>query len=252
MTRYTLIVPLILLLLSACGVNVPERNNEGNLRLIQGSYDQAIASYQEALIADPDNATIYFNLGNAYLRMADLASAEAAYLQAVLRGNEGMAAAALYNLGNMYFSADRFEDAVMSYQDALRITPSWGDAQFNLELALSMIEQPTSTPMEMQTELDTDQVDDQTTPTPNPGGQSLPTPTPPPPEQLVGPTPEGGGETGVQVEDERVTPIPEPLGELSVEQAQHILDAVELDQAGVGGLIDPLQTMPTPASSRDW
>lgn len=239
------------------GCSSPARqNNLANDLAQSGDYDAALQAYQAAQVAAPDNAILYFNAAGAYIGADNLDSALAALDQAILRGDESLQSAAYYNLGNIHLEASAYPLAVDAYQEALRINPDNADARYNLELAQSLIEQPTPTSVEMQTELDNDQVNPEDQPTPNPSGQELPTPTPTPPEALPDPGPspmfEGADEEGSednQIEDD---PVARPEGELSKEEADTLLDDVESESDQVTTFRDNYNLQGTPETDRDW
>ena len=55
--------------------------------------------------------------------------------------NSGLVSKELYcNLGNAYFKNDDVAHAILNYERALKMDPSYSDARFNLELATSMIQ----------------------------------------------------------------------------------------------------------------
>ena len=75
---------------------------KANQAYADSSYAEAAAMYEALLVKTPD-ATIYYNLGNAYFRQDSLAK------------------------------------AILNYERALRLRPNYPDAQFNLEFAQSKI-----------------------------------------------------------------------------------------------------------------
>jgi tetratricopeptide (TPR) repeat protein len=241
--------------LAACGTNPAERNNAGNNLVVQGSYPAAVSAYQAALVADPENAQLYFNVANAYARAGDTDAAITAYQQAIQRGDTQLGALAHYNLGNLFFEQQRYTEAVAAYQQSLLLMPNREDTRFNLELALLYIERPSPTPFEQKTEPDTQQANPSVTPTPNPGALNEPTPTPTPPGAGLpeGSTPDGGM-AGTQEGDFSASPVPRNSeNDLTVEDARRILDPIDIEEPGIGGgMPESLVTPATPASGRDW
>jgi tetratricopeptide (TPR) repeat protein len=75
---------------------------QDNAQDAEGNYTQAVAQYQEILSTEP-SAEVYYNLGNAYFKQGELAQ------------------------------------AILAYERALRIDPSFKDAQHNLEFAQTRI-----------------------------------------------------------------------------------------------------------------
>ena len=63
--------------------------------------------------------------------------ASAVYLYENILTNQGEAADIYYNLGNSYFKMDNIAKAILNYEKALVLNPGNGDIRFNLELAQS-------------------------------------------------------------------------------------------------------------------
>jgi FimV-like protein len=243
---------LLALILTACAVNPAERNNAANSYTRQGDYDAAVRAYQAAQVAEPNNALLYFNAAQALADSGDFEGAVATLNQAIQRGDDELRAAALHNLGNLYFERELYQSAAEAYQQALLLRAN-EDTRFNLELALALLDRPTPTPFEQKTFPTQEQVNPTVTPTPQPAPLNQPTSTPtPPPASMPGsPTPAVGGDTGEEG-DQFATPRPDNAGDLSAEEAQEILDAIEPERPGVGGFPQMTLTPPTPASQKDW
>jgi tetratricopeptide (TPR) repeat protein len=231
-------------------VNSAERNNAGNALTRDGSYDLALLAYQAAQVADPDNALVYFNTALSLQANGDFAQAIAAYQQAILRGDPPTQSQAAYNLGNLYFERNQFDDAITAYQQALLANPNNEDARYNLEVALRYRTLPTPTPIEMQTNPELGQADPNQQPSPIPGGGELSTPTPSP-ESPSGPTPNTGGQTGDNVADSRVTPVAQIDGKLDVEAAKRLMEELQFEQDNIG-LPRNAPAIATPSGMKDW
>ena len=63
--------------------------------------------------------------------------ANAVYLYENILANQGESADIYYNLGNSYYKMDNIAKAIVNYEKALVLNPSNGDIRFNLELAQS-------------------------------------------------------------------------------------------------------------------
>ena len=61
----------------------------------------------------------------------------AVYLYESILANQGESADIYYNLGNSYYKMDNIAKAIVNYEKALVLNPSNGDIRFNLELAQS-------------------------------------------------------------------------------------------------------------------
>lgn len=88
-------------------------------------FASVLAYGQETTKAQADSA--YIN--NDY--------ASAVYLYEDILANQGESADIYYNLGNSYYKMDNIAKAILNYEKALMLNPGNGDIRFNLELAQS-------------------------------------------------------------------------------------------------------------------
>lgn len=242
-------VGLYVLLLAGCMSQVAEYNNAGNSRYASESYQEALRSYQRAQVVAPDQPEAYYNAASAYAGISDLNMAEAALEQALRTADPDLMVDAYYNLGNVYYQMGRYDQAIQAYQQGLLIDPDDEDTRYNLEIALLRYVPPTPTAQEQQTEPQLGESDPTVTPTSQPGGFEGPTPTPPPVELDLSATPDAGqGEGGD--EDSR-TPVPRTQGQLTIEQAERLLDQIRQDQQSLREFLQqPAGTGQT--TERDW
>lgn len=127
--------------------------DKGNRAWLSGNYDDAIKSYDEAGVNDPESPFIYFNKGTALYKKGDFQGAIEAFEKAALKSKEPlMEAKSRFNLGNCTFmEAERQMDSdlkkamelcqksVMHYQDALKLDPSLKKAAENIEIVRLMM-----------------------------------------------------------------------------------------------------------------
>lgn len=240
-----------LVCLVACAVHPAERNNAATSLVEQGAVQQAVVVYQQALLADPDNALVYMNLAYAYEAIGETQLAINALLQAIRRGEPTLQAQGYFNLGNLYFRQGQYEQAINAYQESL-VLVSDDNTRYNLELALIYRLQPTPTPLELQTLPELGQADPFATPTPNPSNAQPPTPTPAP-EIPSGDPPENIGFEGERDDNYRTTPLPSAQGTLTVQQALEILEEVEPQRDDLQGMFREGTPFPlTPSFGKDW
>ena len=99
------------------------------------AYAQADSTQVEKGIAQaPVEIVTKAKADSAYIN-SDYASA--VYLYENILANQGESADIYYNLGNSYYKMDNIAKAIVNYEKALMLNPGNGDIRFNLELAQS-------------------------------------------------------------------------------------------------------------------
>lgn len=99
-----------------------------------GQFDTAIASYQQALKINPDDAKTYFNLGNAFNDKGDQGAAIKSYKQTLKIDPRYVLA--YNNMGNALKDEGDLVQAIDSYKQALNIEPDYAEVHNNLGNAL--------------------------------------------------------------------------------------------------------------------
>ena len=98
-----------------------------------GQYEEAIASYKEVLRIKPDDADAHYNLGYVYRELGQYEEAIASFKKSIRIKPDD--ANAHYSLGLAYDESGQYEEAIASYKEVLRIKPDDADAHFFLVLA---------------------------------------------------------------------------------------------------------------------
>lgn len=127
-----------------------ERNNitEGNKLYNQGKYRAAYLKYQQALKENPASAVARYNLGLSQIRLGTnpsdttqaakdmLANGAKVMEQISQMGREKplLASRANYNLGNISFNAEDYQNALNYYKQSLRLNPEDEAARRNLRI----------------------------------------------------------------------------------------------------------------------
>jgi len=106
----------------------------GEIYRIRGRWDDAIATFNEAIRIEPRDVTAFIGLANTYTDMQDERMAEQAYQRAI--GLQAGNWEAWNNYGNYLFANGRYRDAVRAYRKVVDLTPDHANAYGNLGAAL--------------------------------------------------------------------------------------------------------------------
>jgi len=117
----------------------------------RGDFATAENGYREALLVSPNDARLYFNLGNALTRQGKFDEARSAFEQfKSMSTDPHERASADYNIGNIHGLQEQWAKAMERYRDALRGTPDDAQAQYNYELAQRRMTEPPQNPQSQQ------------------------------------------------------------------------------------------------------
>ncbi|MGA8834893.1 MAG: tetratricopeptide repeat protein, partial [Candidatus Sulfotelmatobacter sp.] len=97
-------------------------------------HEIAVELICRAIAINPAEAAYHSNLGTVFQSQGRLEEAAASYERAVILRPD--LAEAHYNLGNVLYEQDRWEDAAACYQHALVLLPGLAEAHYNLGNAL--------------------------------------------------------------------------------------------------------------------
>jgi Ca-activated chloride channel family protein len=136
---------VLLLALLGCALpvraDVGARMREGGALERGGKYEEAVRKYQDALVLEPDNVRIRYNLGRALYRLNKPAEAAPEFQLGLLSKTRRLKAWSLYNLGNCQFKQNGLDAAIASYTQALMLNPGDQQVKQNLEYCWKMKEQ---------------------------------------------------------------------------------------------------------------
>jgi Ca-activated chloride channel family protein len=188
----------------------------------QAKLADAAKAYQEALVLEPDNVRIRYDLGRVQYGLGQYPDAADHFQLGLLSKQKTVRAHALYNLANTHFKQGKLDDAIGAYSLALIQDPSDLDAKQNLELCLKIKKQ-------MQQHPDT-------------SGKKQPNQ----PQQQQQPP-----QQQPQPQQAQAQPAPAPKGAIGKEQADRMLQALQSKER------ENLKKQPKPAQSgapggKDW
>lgn len=115
--------------------------NDGNNQYNEEKYEEALNSYQDALIDDPQSAIAHFNRADAFYKMEKYDEALEEYQKALSAKDVAMEARIHYNIANTYFKQDKLQESIESYIISLDLNPNDKDAKYNLELARAKLKE---------------------------------------------------------------------------------------------------------------
>lgn len=103
----------------------------------QGAARQVIELYSRAIELNPNHAAALINLGTIYYNQRQYVQAEAVYRRATQA--DSSYALAFFDLGNSLDELQRLDEAVEAYRTAIRLVPKYADAHYNLALAYERV-----------------------------------------------------------------------------------------------------------------
>jgi tetratricopeptide (TPR) repeat protein len=103
----------------------------------QGAARQVIDLYSRAIELHPAHAAALINLGTIYYNQRQYVQAEEVYRRATEA--DPNYALAFFDLGNSLDELQRLTEAIEAYKSAIRLVPKYADAHYNLALAYERI-----------------------------------------------------------------------------------------------------------------
>lgn len=130
---------LIFLLIFVMSTDGARRANEAYEK---GDYAGAEKAYLEALKETPDDARLYFNLGNALAQQGKFDEAVSAFEKFKdMSDNPEDRSKADYNIGNIFGNQEKWDRAAEQFRQSLRQNPTDNEAKYNYELANRLLQE---------------------------------------------------------------------------------------------------------------
>ncbi len=112
---------------------------EGNKLFLEEKYDAANNKYRDALNQDPLSPIIHFNLGNVNYKKQSFEDALEAYDKALTSEDILKQSQSYYNRGNTLFRMGNLAESILAYKRALELNPDDQDAKYNLEYVRALL-----------------------------------------------------------------------------------------------------------------
>jgi len=106
---------------------------EGNKLFAEQKYDEANNKYRDALIEDPANPMIHFNVADALYKKKKYEDALKDFEKSLSIDDALTQAKAYYNMGNALYRMGKLPESILAYTQALKLNPEDEDAKYNLE-----------------------------------------------------------------------------------------------------------------------
>lgn len=236
---------ITLLFFTAASVEDARRANEA---YENGDYEQAVELYQQAIVEDPENSKLHFNLASALYKAGRTEEAMKAYDQFEnLSESVEEQSFASYNQGTILTEQNKYQEAVEYFREALERNPNDTDARHNYELALQKQQQEQEQQQQNQESDQNDQQQNQDQQQQQDGNNNQQQDQ----NQQNQQQPNGAQQDQEQQQEEQQQPQPQPT-EMTQEEAQNILDALkQLERQLLENMKKESSETPT-TNEKDW
>lgn len=129
---------VIFLLIFVISTDVARRANKAYEK---GDYAAAEQAYLEAIRETPDDARLYFNLGNSLAQQGKFDEAVTAFEKFKdMSDSPEDRSKADYNIGNIFGNQEKWDKAAEQFRQSLRQNPEDPEAKYNYELANRLLQ----------------------------------------------------------------------------------------------------------------
>lgn len=104
-------------------------------------WDEALNYFQDALLSDPENPQLHFDLGTVQYKKQKYEDALKSFEKSILTKDVKLQQNAYYNQGNTYYQLNKYQEAIQAYIKALELEPNDREAKHNLELVRAKLKE---------------------------------------------------------------------------------------------------------------
>lgn len=143
--RFTFMLISLTLLLSATRPLYSDvdrgKIREGLKHYQEEQWGESLDSFQDALLDDPTNPLLHFNVGSALYKNKKFEEAQNSFEQTLATDDASLQEKAYYNLGNTFYQMNKYQEAIDAYKKALELDPQDQDAKYNLEFVRAKLKE---------------------------------------------------------------------------------------------------------------
>lgn len=250
---------------------------EGNRLFNSDKYDEALKSYNEALVNMPESPVVHFNMGAAYYKKEEYSKAEESFTKALTTDDQKLEARAAYNIGNSKYKQGKLKEntnlseaisyyrqSLDYYKRAVELDENNRKAKFNHELVekelkILMDRQKNQPPQEDKSQDENDEGKQCPLP-PKPGeGEEKKEEPGESKDQKQEEQPSGAKEEEEQSagkdeesEEEKAGGMEEKENGMTEEEAEMILDSHDMEEMPLGQIQQDGRRGRAPQVLKDW
>ena len=219
---------------------------KGNKEYNKEKYNNATESYSKALQKAPKDVRANFNQGDAMFKLNQLDKAKEHYLlSANTSTNTDIKAKAHYNVGNVLYKQEKWEESAKSYKTSLKLNPKDEQAKYNLMMALAKIKKEGKSGKDNKKDKDKqDKKDDKKDKQDKDQGQNKP-------QDQNGNQQQN--QQGQNQQDKQQQQRQAEQGQMTKEEAQKLLDAISAEEGKVQQKLTKEKGKPSSKKvQKDW
>ena len=104
-------------------------------------WDESLNYFQDALLDDPENPQLHFNIGSVLYKKQQYEEALKSFEKAIITQDVKLQQNAYYNQGNTFYQLNQYQEAIQAYKKTLDLNPSDQEAKHNLELVRAKLKE---------------------------------------------------------------------------------------------------------------
>jgi len=128
--------------LSTYAQSLRELVNEGVEKYNGKKYNDSEVDFRKGLEKDSKNFNANFNLGDSHYKQGRYDEAMKSFQLALKNTNDNdYKAKAYHNIGNSLLKTEKYQESIDAYKNALKLNPNDQETKYNLSYALNMLKQ---------------------------------------------------------------------------------------------------------------